>query len=135
MKSLRIISASVVAGLMLPVPALCQSLVPYEYMQNIQASACGGNQCILTFPAVPAGKRLVVTSVSAQVPYNMSAMVLQNGAALYFVPNPSTSGYISAQIALYYDPGVKPQARVPLPSGTSPTASITVTLVGNLVPA
>ena len=115
--------------------AAAQALLPYQNMGAINVANCTGNQCIITFPVVPAGKRLVLTSVSAQLGPLSGPISLEGGTVSYFVPKTHPDiGYISAPVTLYYGPGSKPTARVFAPPGT-PNTSIIVTLVGHLIPA
>jgi len=116
-------------------PAMAQTGTPYQHQGGINTPQCAGNQCIITFPAVPAGKRLVLASVSAQVGISLSGLVLEGSGVTYFVPkaNPS-NGMIAQPITLFYSAGQQPTARVFAPPGT-PSTSIIVTLVGQLVPA
>ncbi len=96
---------------------------------------CAGSQCIITFPVVPAGQRLVVTEVMAQLGPATDTIVLEGGSATGFIPknNPGT-GYVAQPITLYYEAGSAPRARMFVPNATA-TTSLIVTLVGHLVPA
>ncbi|MEA3062493.1 MAG: hypothetical protein QOJ94_2274 [Sphingomonadales bacterium] len=115
-------------------PAIAQTGTPYQHQGAINTPQCTSNQCIITFPAVPAGKRLVLASVSAQVG-SLPGFVLEGSGATYFVPkaNPA-NGMIAQPITLYYSAGQQPTARIFAPPGT-PSTSIIVTLVGQLQPA
>jgi hypothetical protein len=114
-------------------PALAQTGAPYQHQVGIN-TPCTNNQCIMTFPAVPAGRRLVLASVSAQLGTVLSSFVLEGSGVAYFVPkaNPA-NGTIAQPIMLYYNAGQQPTARVFAPPGT-PSTSIIVTLVGQLQP-
>ena len=118
----------------LPVPVVAQTLAPYQKTGSINVSNCSGNQCIIPFPTVPAGKRLVLTSVSAQLG-TLNPIVLEGGTATYFVSktNPSLT-YLNAQVSFYYEAGSTPTARMFAPPGT-PNTSLVVTLVGYLTAA
>lgn len=116
-------------------PAAAQALEPYQATASIADSAtCPSAQCILSFPAVPGGKRLVVTSVSAQLGPASNQLVLEGGGVTYFVPKSHPDlGYLAAQVTVYYDAGSTPTARIFAPDTTQHT-SLIVTLVGHLVP-
>jgi hypothetical protein len=117
-----------------PVQLRAQTLVPYQKTASINVSNCSGNQCIVSYPTVPAGKRLVLTSVSAQLG-TLNPIVLEGGAATYFVSKTDPSlTYLNAQVSFYYEPGSTPTARMFAPPGT-PNTSLIVTLVGYLTPA
>jgi len=109
-------------------------LDPYQAEAAIgDSTTCPNGQCILSYPTVPAGKRLVLQSVSAQIGNDADQLVLEGGTAAYFVPkaDPSLS-YLASQVTFYYDPGSTPTARIFV--GSSPQhTSLIVTLVGHLV--
>jgi hypothetical protein len=116
-------------------PASAQTLEPYQATASIPDSAtCPSAQCILSFPPVPMGKRLVLTSVSAQLGPVSNQLVLEGGGVTYFVPksHPDLS-YLAAPVTVYYDAGSTPTARIFAPDTTQHT-SLIVTLVGQLVP-
>jgi hypothetical protein len=116
------------------VPVSAQSLAPYQKTGSINVSNCSGNQCIVSFPTVPAGKRLVLTSVSAQLG-TLNPIVLEGGTATYFVSKTDPNlTYLNALVSFYYEPGSTPTARIFAPPGT-PDTSLIVTLVGHLDPA
>ena len=110
-------------------------LDPYQAMASVaDSTTCPGAQCILSFPKVPAHKRLVITSVSAQLGPASDQLVLEGNGVSFFVPKPDPNiGYLAAQVTLYYDAGTTPTARIFAPSTTEHT-SLIVTLVGYLVP-
>ena len=117
-----------------PAQASAQTLVPYQKTASINSATCSGNQCVLSFPTVPTGKRLVLTSVSAQLG-PLGTFVLDGGTATYFVTKADPGlGYVNAQITFYYEPGSTTTARMFAPPGT-PNTSLIVTLVGYLTPA
>jgi hypothetical protein len=116
-------------------PAGAQALDPYQATASIGDSAtCPSAQCVLNFPAVPRGKRLVLTSVSAQLGPASNQLVLEGGGVTYFVPkfHPDL-GYLAAPVTVYYSAGSTPTARIFAPDTSQPT-SLIVTLVGHLVP-
>ena len=109
-------------------------LDPYQAEAAVSDSTtCPNGQCILSFPPVPAGKRLVLQSVSAQIGADADQLVLEGGSASYFVPkaDPSLS-YLASQVTFYYDAGATPTARIFVGNSTQHT-SLIVTLVGHLV--
>lgn len=107
--------------------------MPYQATEFASAAGCPKRQCVLLFPKVPAGQRLMVTAVSAQVDPSIDAIVLEGTSATYFVPTLNPRGsYVSAPVTLYYGPNTTPTARI-FAGGTGNT-SLLVTLVGNLVP-
>ena len=112
-------------------------LLKYQEGAGITSNTCAP-QCILTFSPVPAGKRLVLTHVSAQVADDVEIVVIERpnsgGIDALFVTKPyESSSYISAPVTYYYEPGETPTARmfVTVPGNNS----LIVTLVGYLVPA
>lgn len=109
-------------------------LDPYQAMAGVSDSTtCPGGQCIVSFPTVPAGKRLVITSVSAQLNPANDCLVLEGNGVSFFVPNSGKNGYLASQVTLYFDAGTTPTARIFV--GSSPQhTSLIVTLVGYFVP-
>ena len=109
-------------------------LDPYQAMAAIgDSTTCPGAQCVLSFPPVPAGKRLVLTSVSAQLGPVSNELVLEGNGVSYFVSKSDPNlDYLNSQVTLYYDAGTTPTARIFAPSTTQHT-SLIVTLVGYLV--
>ena len=112
-------------------------LLKYQETGGVTSNTCAP-QCILSCAPVPAGKRLVLTHVSAQVSDDVEIVVIErpnSGAAdALFVTKPyAGSQYISAPVTYYYEPGETPSARmfVTVPGNNS----LIVTLVGYLVPA
>jgi hypothetical protein len=130
-----IIASSLALGVAAPLaPVSAQSLAPYQSTGSINVSNCSGNQCIVSFPTVPAGKRLLLTSVSAQLG-TLNPIVLEGGTATCFVSKTDPNlTYLNAPVSFYYEPGSTPTARIFAPPGT-PNTSLIVTLVGNLAPA
>jgi len=106
----------------------------YQFEAAISDSTtCPGGQCILSFPKVPAGKRLVVESISAQLGPDADTLVLEGSNASYFVPKSDPNiGYLASQVTVYYDAGTTPTARIFVGNSTQHT-SLIVTLVGHLV--
>jgi hypothetical protein len=113
---------------------MSSDLNPYQAEAAIpDSTTCPGGQCVLSFPTVPAGKRLVVESVSAQLGPVADALVLEGSGVAYFVPksNPNI-GVLASQVTVYYDTGTTPTARIFVGNSTQHT-SLIVTLVGRLV--
>jgi predicted Ser/Thr protein kinase len=116
-------------------PASAQALEPYQATASIGNSAtCPNRQCILEFSPVPAGKRLVLTSVSAQLGPAANVVVLEgNDNISYFVPvSDPNLGYLAVPVTFYYDAMTKPTARIFAPNPTQ-TTSLIVTIVGHLL--
>src|SRR5215831_9846099 len=111
------------------------NLDPYQAMASVSDSTtCPGGQCILSFPAVPAGKRLVMTSVSAQLGPVSNQLVLEGNGVSFFVPKSDINiGYLASQVTLYFDARTTPTARIFTGNSTQHT-SLIVTLVGYFVP-
>jgi hypothetical protein len=111
-------------------------LDPYQAMASIgDSTTCPGGQCILNFPTVPAGKRLVITNVSAQLGPASNQLVLEGNGVSFFVPKSDPNiGYLTSEVTVYFDAGTTPTARIFV--GNSPQhTSLIVTLVGYLVPS
>ena len=111
---------------------MSQSVEPYQATAAVGDSAtCAGSQCHFTFPTVPAGQRLLITSVSAQLgPYD--PIVLEGNGVSYFVTKTHPDlGYVTAPVSLYYEPGSTPTARVFAPDTTQHVSQI-ITLIGEL---
>ena len=113
--------------------ANAQTMEPYQ-ASGSKNTPCPSNQCIISFPTVPQGKRLVLTSVSAQLSTNVDALILEGSGVSYFVPRLQPRGYVAQPITLYYGPGATPTARI-FSLNTPPSESQIVTIVGHLVPA
>jgi hypothetical protein len=109
------------------------SAEPYQATDSVADSAtCPGSQCEFTFPAVPAGKRLLITSVSAQLGRVSSSIVLEGNGVPYFVTKSHPDlGNVTAPVSLYFEAGSVPRARVFAPDTTQHT-SLIITLVGEL---
>jgi hypothetical protein len=111
------------------------NLDPYQAMAGVSDSTtCPGGQCIVSFPTVPAGKRLVITTVSAQLGPVSDSLVLEGNGVSFFVPKSDrNNGVLASQVTLYFDAGTTPTARIFV--GNSPQhTSLIVTLVGYFVP-
>ena len=112
---------------------MSQSGEPYQATAVVADSAtCPGSQCQFTFPTVPAGKRLLITSVSAQLGQTHDTIVLEGNGVTYFVTKTHPDlGDVTAPVSLYYEAGSTPTARVFAPDTTQHT-SLVITLVGEL---
>ena len=112
---------------------MSESGEPYQATAVVGDSAtCTGNQCHFTFPTVPAGKRLLITSVSAQLGQTHDTITLEGNGVSYFVTKTHPDlGYVAAPVSLYYEAGSTPTARVFAPDATQHT-SLIITLVGEL---
>jgi hypothetical protein len=129
-KSLSTVGA--VTGLIALTPGFAWAITPYQASAGIpDATTCPNSQCQFTYPTVPAGMRLLVTSVSAQVG-QYGGPVLEGGSVPYFVTetNP-TAGTLNSPVTLFYEAGQTPTARIFAPSGGAHT-SLIVTIVGEL---
>ena len=82
---------------------------------------------------MPSGKRLVVTSVSAQLGPASDQLVLEGNGVSYFVPKSDPDlGYLAVPVTVYFDAESIPTARIFAPN-TDQHTSLIVTLVGYLV--
>ena len=133
--SVRICAIGALAMQLYGSPVSAQTLDPYQATASIgDSTTCPSAQCILSFPAVPMGKRLVLTSVSAQLGPASNQLVLEGGGVTYFVPKSHPDlGYLAAPVTVYYGAGSTPTARIFAPD-TAQHTSLIVTLVGHLVP-
>lgn len=122
------------AAVLLAAPAFAQAVQPYQHTRAVNSATCPSKQCLIVFPPVPVGKRLVLASISAQIGTAVDVIVLEGNGPSYFVPRDTASGYLSRPITLYFDAGSKPVARIFAGNSTGNT-SFAVTLVGYLVPA
>jgi hypothetical protein len=113
-------------------------VTPYQVEQTIADSATCAPQCILRYPEVPQGQRLVITHVSAQLSPAISVVILEGGNGTLFVTKPyRAAGNLNAQTTFYYEAGQAPSARMYVPDTTDETighASLIVTLIGHLIP-
>jgi hypothetical protein len=97
------------------------------YIQHVFSSCSGSSGlCDLIYPAVPAGKRLVIERVSANIAadagINGTFLALPNGGA-FALPGRTTSlpslFAVNEGVLAYYDAGQSPVVRIAL-SGTAP---------------
>lgn len=129
-----------------PKPALVQSRDepardPYQKEVAAAPIDCTSSGCVVAFPAVPAGKRLVVTHISvvaatsdASTTYGvvvLSHAGVAPSATIYLPIAPMGPGatnyfYLSAPITYYVEAGDWPHIQMVLTGSTSAT----VTLVG-----
>ena len=106
-------------------------MYPWKPLEADSAT-CPGSQCQFTFPTVPAGKRLLITSVSAQLGQTHDTIVLEGNGVSYFVTKTHPDlDYVTAPVRLYFEAGSTPTARVFAPDATQHT-SLIITLVGEL---
>ena len=115
---------------------MSRSIEPYQATASVADSAtCPGNQCQFTFPKVPRGKRLLLTSVSAQLGQTHDTIVLEGSGVSYFVTktHPDLRN-VTAPVRLFYDAGSTPTARVFAPDPNQ-HVSLIITLVGELFDA
>ena len=112
---------------------MSRSVEPYQATAVVGDSAtCPGSQCEFTFPTVPPGKRLLITSVSAQLGRTHDTIVLEGNGVSYFVTKTHPDlGNVTAPVSLYYDGGSTPTARVFAPDLTQ-HVSLIITLVGEV---
>jgi hypothetical protein len=111
-----------------------QVLHPYQQEGFVSDSSTCAPQCIISFPVVPAGSRLVVTNVSAQVGASNDSFVIEGNGVAYFVPKAyPTASDLNAPVTVYFEPGSTPTARFFIPNATEHT-SLIVSFVGYYVP-
>jgi hypothetical protein len=112
-----------------------QILYPYQQQGAISDSSTCAPQCIISYPIVPAGARLVVTNVSAQVGTVISSFVIEGNNVTSFIPKPyPTAGDVALPVTIYFEPGATPTARFFVQDATQHT-SLIVTLTGYFVPS
>jgi hypothetical protein len=108
---------------------------PYQVTEAIGNSATCAPQCVLDFPQVPNGKRLVITNVSAQLGASNDFLVIEGNGGEFFVPKPyPTTDFLAAPVMVYFEPGSSPTARFFVQDATQHT-SLIVTFVGFLIPS
>lgn len=108
---------------------------PYQAQAGIaDASTCPQGQCYFTFPRVPAGKRLQLTSVSAQLGDASDVIVLEGADGVdYFVSKCDPAlGYLTQMVSYYYEAESTPTARVFVGPNYKEHTSLIITLVGVL---
>ena len=109
---------------------------PYQAQQAIADATTCAPQCVFpAFPAVPAGRRLVVTHISAQLGSSAQIVVLGGaGDAVLFATKPyASSSFLSQAVTLFYGPNQTPIARMFVPDTQTPT-SLIVAISGYLLP-
>lgn len=108
---------------------------PYQVTQSIPDSTACAPQCILKFPTVPSGARLVIIDVSAQLGLSQDSFVIEGNGGAFFVQKPyPTASYLAAPVTVYFEAGSTPTARFFVQNTTQHT-SLIVTFAGYLVPA
>jgi len=114
-------------------PNMTQPVEPYQAQAVVgDSSTCPQSQCQFTFPKVPAGKRLLLTSVSAQLGPASDVIVLEGNGVSYFVTKSDpVLSCLTSVVSLFYEAGSTPTARVFVPDKTQHT-SLIITLVGVL---
>ena len=113
---------------------MTQPIEPYQAQASIgDASTCPQGQCHFTFPPVPAGKRLQLTSVSAQLATAANVIVLEGNGVAYFVTKSDPAlDYLTSVVSLFYEAGSTPTARVFVGPNYTQHTSLIITLVGVL---
>jgi hypothetical protein len=107
---------------------------PYQVTEAIGDSTACAPQCILKFPAVPSGKRLVITNVSAQLGLSNDSFVIEGNGGAFFLQKPyQTAEYLDALVTVYFEPSSIPTARFFVQDITQHT-SLIVTFAGYFVP-
>jgi hypothetical protein len=131
--SKAICATGVTALLLANSPASAWAVEPYQAEAGIPDSAtCPASQCEFTFPTVPYGKRLQLTSVSAQLGPASNQIVFEGNGVVYFVTKFDPNlGDLTTPVTLFYEPGSTPTARVYAPN-TSRHTSLHITIVGTL---
>lgn len=108
--------------------------IPYQEERGISDDRSCAPQCIVYFSPVPAGQRLVITQISAQVAANINIVVMEGTPAALFVTKPfPSSDYINSAVTFNYSAEQTPSARMFIPVANG--GSLIVTLVGYLVPS
>jgi len=90
---------------------MSSDLNPYQAEAAIpDSTTCPGGQCVLRFPTVPVGKRLVIESESAQLGPVADALVLEGSGVAYFVRKADPNiGVSASQVNVYFDTGTGPK--------------------------
>lgn len=131
--------------------------LPYQHRVDFPNANCNTTTCVLPFPAVPAGKRLVIQHVSiiasastntppnwvafgeASSP-NVAAPNTENIAIVqpFFTQGPSQGGVsfwaLDREVLVYYDPGAIPKLKISVPTSFSTFVS-NATVHGYLIDA
>jgi len=111
------------------------------YMQSVQLSCPTSELCDAVYPPVPAGMRLVVEHVSADIfvnPGGVNATLLlgANGTFLFSLPGRSMAAPnlvgVNEQVLAYYEAGEQPTYRVAF-SMPSQSGSVGSTISGYLI--
>jgi hypothetical protein len=107
---------------------------PYQVTEAIGDSTACAPQCILKFSAVPSGKRLVITHVSAQLGLSNDSFVIEGNGGAFFLQKPyQTAEYLDAPVTVYFEPSSIPTARFFVQDIAQHT-SLIVTFAGYFVP-
>src|ERR1700739_3615327 len=127
-----------------PTPSAAQILLvnpaplsrhPYQATEAIGDSATCAPQCVLDFPQVTNGKRVLITNVSSQLGTSIDSFVIEGNEGEFFVPKPyPTADFLAAPVMVYFEPGTIPTARFFVQDATQHT-SLIVTFVGFLIPS
>ena len=139
--TLAVAAFAATAALAQPKPALVQDIDQpgrAKYQESVSHSCQDSSTCYFYFSAVPAGKRLVVTWVSAIYELNASGDsqgILYpydlSGVELYLLPSPNqwagTSRTINSPVMMYVEAGSYPSLEI---LSTLFSGSAKVTLVG-----
>jgi hypothetical protein len=106
----------------------------YQAQTSIaDASTAPGGQCYFNFPQVPDGKRLRLTSVSAQLGDAANDLDLQSDGVFYFVTKADPSfGFLQSVVSFYFEPKSTPLAHVFVGPNYTQHTSLVITLVGVL---
>ncbi len=111
---------------------MSESGEPYQATAVVgDSTTCPNSQCQFTFPTIPTGMRLLMTSVSAQLGPNNTIVLEGNGVTYFVTKTHPDLEYVTAPVSLYYEAGSTPTARVFAPDTTQHT-SLIITLVGEL---
>jgi len=106
---------------------------PYQHQASITDSSTCAPQCRLSFPAVPAGQRLVLTYVSAQLDATSFALLEGAPETLFLIKTGTTETNISQPVTFYYEAGETPVMRI-FQTNSTTRATLIGVLVGHLVP-
>ena len=109
-------------------------LNPYQQTSGIADSSTCAPQCIISFNAVPSGKRLVITDTSAQLGSLDSFVIEGNGGGYFIQKGYPTAVNLNTSILVYFEAGSTPTARFFVPDASQHT-SLIVTFAGYLIPS